>query len=165
MTISFPHLLENRYLEISLGAWLVAQSLKVLGVLLRERRFDLRPLVSAGGMPSSHSALVCALATCVGVYDGWSSSAFAIAAVFAAVVMYDAAGVRWAASRQAMILNRMLREFFSGHPISQEELKELIGHTPVQVFAGAALGVGWALFWTGGWGGQLVGWIWRLLAG
>jgi len=104
------------------------------------RRFDLRYLVSAGGMPSSHSAVVVALATRVGMATGLSSVEFALAAIFAAVVMYDAAGVRRAVSLQARVLNRMLTEMMEAQRFSEQRLRELIGHTPFEVFVGALLG-------------------------
>ncbi|BAP17508.1 acid phosphatase/vanadium-dependent haloperoxidase-like protein [cyanobacterium endosymbiont of Epithemia turgida isolate EtSB Lake Yunoko] len=100
-------------------------------------------LVNTGGMPSSHSALVGALATGVGLTVGWNTPEFAIASLFAVIVMYDAAGVRQAAGAQAKILNQLLDEFFQdGHHLNQERLKELLGHTPFQVFVGLAWGVG-----------------------
>ncbi len=139
---------ENRPLIVSLLAWSTAQILKVLIILLRERRLDLWRLVSAGGMPSSHSALVAALATAVGILDGVKSSTFALAVVFAAVVMYDAAGIRQAVSIQARILNRMLDEYFKHQRWNEERLRELLGHTRIEVLAGALLGIFMALLWT-----------------
>jgi uncharacterized protein len=133
-------LLANRVLMVSLAAWMIAQTLKVLLYLTRERRLNLRHLASSGGMPSSHSALVTALATATAITAGPRSVLFAVAAIFAAVVMYDAAGVRQAVSVQARILNRMLDEFFVEHAFNEKRLRELIGHTPVEVVAGALLG-------------------------
>jgi acid phosphatase family membrane protein YuiD len=134
-------LLANRILLVALGAWLLAQTLKVLIHLWRDRRVNLRHLVSAGGMPSAHSALVTALATGVAITEGLRSPLFAIALVFAAIVMYDAAGVRQAVSAQARILNRMLDEIFVEQRFNEKRLRELIGHTPVEVFVGAVLGL------------------------
>ncbi|MGE5620882.1 MAG: divergent PAP2 family protein [Sphingomonadaceae bacterium] len=134
-------LLENRILIVSFVAWAVAQVLKVLVILLREHRLDLWRLVSAGGMPSSHSALVAALATSVAATDGVKSTAFALAVVFAAVVMYDAAGIRQAVSIQARILNRMLDEYFKHQRLNEERLRELLGHTRIEVLVGASLGI------------------------
>ncbi|MHB0870341.1 MAG: divergent PAP2 family protein [Chloroflexota bacterium] len=139
---------ENRILIVSFLAWAVAQILKVLVILLREHRLDLWRLVSAGGMPSSHSALVAALATSVAMADGVKSSSFALAVVFAAVVMYDAAGIRQAVSIQARILNRMLDEYFKHQRWNEERLRELLGHTRIEVGVGAALGILVALIWT-----------------
>jgi len=107
----------------------------------------LRLLTSASGMPSSHSAMVCALATGIAIRDGSASSIFVVAFVLAVIVMYDAAGVRRAASIQARILNQIIDELFQGHPISETRLRELLGHTPVEVLAGAALGVALAWWW------------------
>lgn len=134
-------LLANRILLVALGAWLLAQTLKVLIYLWRDRRINLRHLVSSGGMPSAHSALVTALATGVGLTEGLRSPLFAIALVFAAIVMYDAAGVRQAVSAQARILNRMLDEIFVEQRFNEKRLRELIGHTPVEVVVGATLGL------------------------
>jgi uncharacterized protein len=140
-------LLANRVLMVPAAAWLVAQILKVLVALIVERKIRLGLLVSAGGMPSSHSTLVAGLATAVAIRDGLSSTSFAIALIFATIVMYDAAGVRRAVGIQARLLNQMVDEIFAGHPISETRLRELIGHTPVQVFAGAFLGIGLVWLW------------------
>ncbi|HCI81682.1 MAG TPA: hypothetical protein DHW02_18550, partial [Ktedonobacter sp.] len=107
----------------------------------QQRRLILSRLVSSGGMPSSHSALVTGLATATGRVSGVSSASFAIAVVVASIVMYDAAGVRRAVSIQARILNQMIEELFEGKPLAEKRLRELIGHTPVQVFVGALLGI------------------------
>jgi acid phosphatase family membrane protein YuiD len=137
----------NRVLQATFVAWVTAQILKVLIELIWKHRLDLRLLTSAGGMPSSHSATVCGLATAVALHDGLSSTLFAISLVLAVVVMYDAAGVRRAAGIQARILNQIIDELFQGHPISETHLRELLGHTPIQVFAGAVLGVALAWAW------------------
>jgi len=131
----------NRVLIAGLVAWFIAQAAKVAIDLIRTHRVNLRHLASAGGMPSAHSALVTSLATAIGRQLGLGSPIFALAAVFAAVVMYDAAGVRQAASVQARILNRMLDELFTQHQFSDRRLRELIGHTPIEVFVGAMLGI------------------------
>ena len=141
-------LLANRVLVVALTAWLLAQTLKLLIYLWRERRVNLRYLASSGGMPSSHSALVTALATATALTAGVRSSIFAVAVVFAAIVMYDAAGVRQAVSIQARILNRMLDEIFVEQRFNEKRLRELIGHTPVEVLVGALLGLGVALILT-----------------
>ena len=131
----------NRALWVALAAWLAAQLLKTLRALLLTHKLDLSYIASSGGMPSSHSALVTGLATGIARLDGLGSTSFALAAVFAGVVMYDAAGVRLAVSKQARILNLMLDDFFHERGINEQRLHELIGHTPVQVFAGAILGI------------------------
>jgi acid phosphatase family membrane protein YuiD len=134
-------LLNNRILMAALLAWAVAQVAKTIYELVRERKLAISRLVSSGGMPSSHSALVTGLATATGRVSGLSSASFAIAVVLAAIVMYDAAGVRRAVSIQARILNQMIDEAFQGHPFAEKRLRELIGHTPVQVIVGGLLGI------------------------
>ncbi|MDX2100524.1 MAG: divergent PAP2 family protein [Leptolyngbyaceae cyanobacterium bins.59] len=138
----FGDIFHNQVLIIAITASLVAQSIKLVVDVVKNHKLNLRILVDTGGMPSSHSALVTALATGVGQTMGWSSTEFAIACLFAAIVMYDAAGVRQAAGKQARILNQIIDEFFrENHQFNEDRLKELLGHTPVQVIAGSALGV------------------------
>ncbi|MGB7439750.1 MAG: divergent PAP2 family protein [Coleofasciculaceae cyanobacterium] len=138
----FGDVLDNRVLLVALIACLVAQLSKLLVELARHRKFDFRVLVTTGGMPSSHSALVTALAVGVGQTMGWASPEFAIASVFAGIVMYDAAGVRQAAGKQARILNQIIDELFiEGKEFNEERLKELLGHTPFQVIVGFGLGI------------------------
>ena len=141
-------LLDNRILLSSFLAWAVAQVSKTILDLFRQRKLILSRLVSSGGMPSSHSALVTGLATATGRVLGVGSASFAIAVVMASIVMYDAAGVRRAVSIQARILNQMIEEAFQGSPMAEKRLRELIGHTPVQVFVGALLGIGVGLLMT-----------------
>ncbi|HEY1295084.1 MAG TPA: divergent PAP2 family protein [Chloroflexota bacterium] len=133
-------LLANDVLGACIIAWLVAQFSKPILHYAHTRRVNLRYLVTAGGMPSSHSAVVVALATRVGFDTGLSSIIFALSVVFAAVVMYDAAGVRRAVSVQARILNRMLGEMIEAQHFNEERLRELVGHTPFEVFVGALIG-------------------------
>ncbi|MDF5726312.1 MAG: divergent PAP2 family protein [Rhizonema sp. PD37] len=135
-------ILDNRVLLVALVACLIAQLLKLIIELVKNRKLNFSVLVTAGGMPSSHAALVSALAAGVGQTIGWASSEFALATVFAIIVMYDAAGVRQAAGKQARILNQLIDELFHEHPeFNQARLKELLGHTPFQVIAGSALGI------------------------
>jgi len=134
-------LFSNRVLVAALAWWAIAQLLKVPINYAVHRRIDLRLWVSSGGMPSSHAALVCAMATAVALKDGLSSPLFAICVALAMVVMYDATGVRQAAGKQAAILNQIIDELFQGHPISDLRLKELLGHTRIQVIAGALMGI------------------------
>lgn len=122
-------------------AWAIAQMLKVVTTFVVERRWDLRMLVGSGGMPSSHAALCVALTTSVALCHGVSDSLFPVCLGFSLIVMYDAAGVRRHAGMQAEVLNLIVEDLFKGHPISEKKLKELLGHTPLQVFAGACLGV------------------------
>lgn len=133
-------LFANRILEIAALAWVMAQLSKLLIYLVREGRLNLRYLVAAGGMPSSHSAVVVALATRVGADVGLESPEFAVALIFAMVVMYDAAGVRRAVSVQARLLNRIITEMMEAQQLNERRLRELIGHTPFEVFVGGLLG-------------------------
>jgi len=136
------NVLHNQVLVVALLACLVAQVLKVPIELIKNRKFNLRYLVTTGGMPSAHSALAGALAAGVGQTVGWESPEFAIALIFAIIVMYDAAGVRQAAGKQARILNQIIDEFFTeDHQFNEARLKELLGHTPFQVLVGLGLGV------------------------
>ncbi len=131
----------NRVLFFAILWWGFVQFIKVPIYYATHRKLNLGLWFSAGGMPSSHSALVCALATGVALHDGLSSTAFAICFALAMIVMYDAAGVRQAASIQARIINQMIDELFQGHPISEQRLKELLGHTRVEVLIGALIGM------------------------
>jgi uncharacterized protein len=131
-----------KYLLPALLAWGIAQVLKVALRSIRQRRLNLRVLAETGGMPSSHSAMVMALTTTVARIDGLNSSTFAIALIFAMVVMYDAQGVRRAAGRQAEVLNRVIEDLFGQRGLREERLRELLGHTPIQVVVGGFLGVG-----------------------
>ena len=134
-------LMDNQALMAALLAWLIAQILKVILVFWKDKRLDFGRMVGSGGMPSSHSALIVAMATSVGKQMGLDSVAFAIAASVALVVMYDAANVRREAGRQAELLNRIVQELYQENHLNQEKLKELLGHTPVEVAAGAVLGI------------------------
>ncbi len=146
-TAMLEALLANRALTTPALAWLIAQLIKTLAILIRYRRLDLHYLVSAGGMPSAHSAIVTSLATVLGRREGLDSPLFALAVWFAAIVMYDAAGVRRAVSHQARILNRMLEEVIEYQRFSEKRLLELLGHTPFEVFVGSLLGLLVALTW------------------
>ena len=137
----FQEILANHVLKITLFAWATAQLLKLVIVLFTQKKWDFTRLIGAGGMPSSHSALVTSLAVGVGKDMGYNSSAFALAIAIALVVMYDAAGVRRAAGKQAEVLNQIMDDFYKGAEFNQERLKELLGHTPIEVLAGAALGI------------------------
>ncbi len=142
-------ILTNKIIIIPTCAWLLAQLLKGLARAMKARRLDLSFFVASGGMPSSHSTMVSALATAVALTAGAGSVEFAVSVILAAVVMYDAAGVRWAVSQQAFILNRIVRELRLRRPRDEVErdLRELIGHTPFQVIIGAALGIAMAWVW------------------
>lgn len=140
-------LLGNRVLQASVVAWATAQILKFFIDLLWRRKINFRALTTMGGMPSSHSAAVSSLATGIALADGVDSTIFALALWFAAVTMYDAAGIRRAAMIQAKILNQIIQELFEGHPISDTKLRELLGHTPIEVIVGMILGIVVAYYW------------------
>ena len=129
------------YLLAPLVAWTIAQTAKVIIYSVREHRLNLRVLAVTGGMPSSHSAIVMGMTTAVGKYSGVTSAPFAIALIFSFVVMYDAAGLRRAAGRQAAILNRLVEDLVNMRGVQEQKLRELLGHTPVEVLVGAILGV------------------------
>lgn len=125
----------------TLAAWLIAQTIKVTIGVMRQRRFDFRWFVGTGGMPSSHAAGASCLATAVGLEYGFSSAYFALAASFAIVVMFDAQGVRRSTGKQAQILNKITEDIYWRGRIQENRLRELVGHTPVEVIVGALLGV------------------------
>ncbi len=141
-------ILSNKVLLVPLAAWCVAQVLKVVVLSIRDRRLNFSQLITTGGMPSSHAALVCALATAAGIVYGLDSAVFGIAALFALVVMSDATGVRKTVGTQSTMLNRILDELFKGKPEFEERVREIIGHTIFEVSAGAILGILLALWWT-----------------
>ena len=134
-------ILHNVLLLSAIFAWAAAQLLKMLINLVNGKKFDLRWLWGSGGMPSSHSAAVCALAVSAGLLYGFEHYAFALSALLALIVMYDACGVRREAGEHARILNRLEDMLFSESLTPEEKLKEFIGHTPLQVVFGAVLGI------------------------
>jgi len=129
-------------------AWFIAQLIKVVTTIVKNKKMDFRRFVGSGGMPSSHSSFVTSLAAGVGMQKGFAGVEFAICTVLAFVVMYDAAGVRRAAGQQAKILNKIVEKWekadFSG---TDKHLKELLGHTPKEVFVGAILGILVPIIW------------------
>ncbi|HJX35932.1 MAG TPA: divergent PAP2 family protein [Dehalococcoidales bacterium] len=147
-------LITNWVLIIALCAWMLAQLVKLLVALAQGKGLDLSFFISSGGMPSAHSAMVCALATAVGMRDGFGSAYFAITVILALVVTYDAAGVRQSVGQQSVVLNRIILELKRKEPMIKIEadLRELMGHTPFEVYIGAALGI-------------VMAWLWLFLAG
>ncbi len=133
----------NRVFLTAFITVIIAQILKIIYNFVREGKVDFRIITSTGGMPSSHSASVMALTTAVGIESGWNSPLFGVTLFFSLIVMYDAAGIRRAAGRQAEILNRIMDDLYQGRTLYEEgeKLKELLGHTPVEVIVGAILGV------------------------
>jgi uncharacterized protein len=136
-------------LIVSVCAWAIAQLIKVIVVYVQKKRFDFRTLIATGGMPSSHSAIVSALATSVAIVDGLSSVPFAISVVFALIVIYDSAGMRRSVGRQAVVLNRVIKELRERRSIGyfEKDLRELMGHTTFQVIIGACLGIAVSFIW------------------
>lgn len=131
----------NHVLMVTLLAWAIAQTIKVALGVLRTRRFDFRWFIGTGGMPSAHAAGSSALAVVIGLDYGFASVFFALAAVFAIVTMFDAQGVRRSTGKQAAILNKVLDDIYWKGKIQEDRLKELIGHTPVEVFMGSLIGI------------------------
>ena len=130
---------QNRILLISIFSCFLAQVIKIFTG--KEKRIDFKRIIISGGMPSSHSSFVTSLAMLVGFDKGFASTEFAITAVFAIIVMYDASGVRRAVGKQAEILNQIVDDFFHGKFDQHKKLKELVGHTPKEVLFGALLGI------------------------
>ena len=132
---------QYRFLVVPILVWIAIQSFKVMYDLAVTKKFNFKRIIGAGGMPSSHSAIVVSLATLIGKYQGVDTPIFALALIMAFVVMYDACGVRRAAGKQAALLNKIIETpGLTGVQVS-ERLVEVLGHTPVQVFVGALLGV------------------------
>ena len=140
MTV-LQELLNNKYIIVPMFVWLGIQIFKTVWDLVKEKKFNFKRILGAGGMPSSHSAIVVSLATMIGKYEGVDTPIFALSLIMAFVVMYDACGVRRAAGKQAALLNKIIETpGLTGFQVS-ERLVEVLGHTPVQVFVGALLGV------------------------
>ncbi|MDD6051370.1 MAG: divergent PAP2 family protein [Clostridiales bacterium] len=134
--------LQNRVLICALTAWFVAQTMKIPTYWLIEKKLDWGRFFGSGGMPSSHSAFVISLAMMVGATEGFDTAAFAISVVLSAIVMYDASGVRHETGVQGQVLNEIIQKVFvDGQPITDKELKELVGHTKVEVAGGFLVGL------------------------
>jgi uncharacterized protein len=136
----FEQLAANRVFIVTLISWFTAQCIKIATYVIREKRFNFKWFIGTGGMPSSHCAATSALAMALGLSYGFSSGVFAIGLGFAVVTMFDAQSARRAIGKQAESLNRIVEDIYFKKPIKEERLAELIGHTPVQVLAGAGLG-------------------------
>lgn len=137
-----PEVFSNLPLMVALIAWIIAQIVKLPLTFLSTGRWNWALLASPGGMPSSHSALVAGAAEMIGLMEGFDSPLFAVAFVVAMVVIYDATGIRRQAGRHARIINKMILDMQSGHPLKQEQLREVLGHTPLEALAGTLLGIG-----------------------
>lgn len=140
---SFIDVFNNQVVLVPAFAWIVTQAVKVIYDLEKYKKIDIRRFVGSGGMPSSHAAFVSSLGTVVGLKAGWGSPEFGIAFALAIVVMYDATGVRRAAGKQAQVLNKLIEESQTSGKLTNLDvkLKELIGHTPVEVIVGSIIGV------------------------
>ncbi len=134
-------LFNNQALVGALIGWTIAQTIKVPLEYLRTKRWNWVLLFRTGGMPSSHSALVTGVAHGIGLREGFDSAAFAIAATVAIVVIYDATGIRRQAGKHASLINAMIQDLASGHPLKQELLREVLGHTPLEAIWGVILGL------------------------
>ena len=134
-------LARNRVFAATFVAWLIAQLIKIFLNLYEGKRFNFKWLFSSGGMPSSHVSASLCLATSIGLYYGFDSGLFVMALTFASITMVDAQGVRRHTGRQAEILNRIVDDIYAHKGLQEARLKELIGHTPVQVYMGGILGI------------------------
>lgn len=132
---------ENRVLEVMLTAWLLAQVIKIPLDFLYTRRWNWALLLSVGGMPSSHSALVTSATVAIGLYHGFDNPLFALGVAITMVVTYDAAGVRRQAGIHAKRINLLFEEVLRGHQVDQKELREVLGHTPLEVTGGVLFGI------------------------
>ena len=137
----FMQFIQNKYIYVPLLLWFCIQLFKLIYDLVKTKKFNFKRILGAGGMPSSHSAVVTSIATLIGKYEGVDTPLFALSFVFAFVVMYDACGVRRAAGKQAALLNKLVETpGLTGVQVS-EKLVEVLGHTPVQVLVGALIGI------------------------
>lgn len=134
-------LVQFKYLYTPFLLWFCIQLFKVIWDLVTTKQFNFKRIMGAGGMPSSHSAVVTSIATLIGKYEGITSPIFALAVVFSFVVMYDAAGIRRAAGKQARLLNKIVNTPGLTNLQVQEKLVEVLGHTPMQVVVGAVIGI------------------------
>lgn len=141
-------LLSNRVLLPALTAWSLAQLIKFPLEYVRLRKWNWRIMFSTGGMPSSHSALMAGITYAIGLNEGFDTSIFALSLAMAMVVIYDATGIRRQAGKHAAIINVIVSELAAGHPLKEEQLREVLGHTPLQAIGGILLGIGIShLFW------------------
>jgi acid phosphatase family membrane protein YuiD len=147
MTSAFGAWVANRAFVSWLAACLIAQGIKIVVGAIRSRRFDFRWLIGTGGMPSTHAAGVTALSFAVGLQTGFDSPLFATAVAFTVITLFDAQGVRRWSGRQAQVLNKMLEDIYFQRRIHEQRVKELLGHTPIEVLAGMGVGLvtAWAL--------------------
>ena len=141
MKNDFIACVQSKYIYIPFLLWFAIQLFKLIYDLVTTKKFNFKRIIGAGGMPSSHSAVVSSLATLIGKYEGVSSPIFALSLIMACVVMYDACGVRRAAGKQAALLNKIIETPGLTSLQVSEKLIEVLGHTPIQVFVGALIGI------------------------
>lgn len=141
MIYPFSEFFKNRIFMTVLLAWVIAQGIKIARGVIKERRFDFKWLILMGGMPSTHTAGVSALAATLGLTYGFDSAIFAVALVLALIIIFDAQVVRRASSKQAKILNKLIEDIYFKRGVKEEVLKELLGHTPIEVLGGVILGI------------------------
>lgn len=151
MENSLVDIFKSLYIWSPFCAWMLAQFTKMLCGFYRTRRLDFSYLMSTGGMPSAHSAMVAGLATIFGLTQGFRSPIFAMGLAFAMVTMFDASTVRRAAGQQARLLNEIVDELFTEHHLSERKLAELLGHTRLEVFMGMIVGILTAMLLASGW--------------
>jgi acid phosphatase family membrane protein YuiD len=147
----FVNIHTNQVLIAALLAWSIAQVIKVPLEFFNTGKWNWVLLFRAGGMPSSHSALVAGATHAIGLYTGFNSPLFALGFVVSMIVIYDATGIRRQAGKHAEIINQMITDLTSGHPLKEETLREVLGHTPLQAFMGTLLGIAC---------GQIIWWLW-----
>ena len=141
MKNTFMMFITNKYIYVPMILWFCIQVFKVIHDLYKTKKFNFKRILGAGGMPSSHSGIVVSLATLIGKYEGVDTPIFALAVIFSFIVMYDAAGVRRAAGKQAKLLNKIIETPGLSSLEVQEKLVEVLGHSPIQVLVGAVLGI------------------------
>lgn len=141
LLIVIQAILHNKVLMVSILSWATAQLLKLIITFIQDKKWDFTTLVSPGGMPSSHSSFVTALTVSIGQVQGFGTPLFAACAVISTIIMYDATGVRWEAGQQAAVINKIVEMLQDPNIKLETQLKEILGHTPLQVFAGIMLGV------------------------
>jgi len=134
-------LFDNRVLFAALIPWFLAQAVKVPIEYIRSKEWDWSLLFTPGGMPSSHTALVTGGSLAIGLYEGFDSTLFAVSIIICMVVIYDAAGIRRQAGEHAKIINAMINDLAAGHPLREEQLREVLGHTPGEILGGLLLGL------------------------
>ena len=134
-------ILSNLILIAGLASWLIAQAIKVPLEYVYTRKWNWSLLLRAGGMPSSHSALIASITHAIGLFVGFNTPLFALSFTMAMVIIYDATGIRRQAGKHAEIINKMITNLATGHPLKEEQLREVLGHTPMQALGGTILGI------------------------